>query len=356
MSVSGLMACTNVIDEASVPQAIGVGDLENIYVATNRDLGPDGQFGIGRSNTLHFLDLAISLPPNRDVGVVTAARENPNPAKHFAIAQRTVFADEAAFNASLKRKLHAKSLAAHEVTVFVHGYNNGFSEAAYRAAQLKHDLQSPNEIIAFSWPSRGSAFGYEYDKDSTFAARDSLEQLLIHLDQANVGKILLVGHSMGAFLSMESLRQIDLKDPGWSARTLSGVVLISPDIAVDVFHAQARRIKPLPSPFIVFSSSEDRALRVMARLTGQPSRLGNLSNVAEISDLEVTFVDVSAFSEDSATSHFVAGSSPALIAMIAGASAMDKAFLRGQTGVAGMLPASRKSVNSATEIVLESDR
>jgi len=356
MCVSLLASCSNAIDEASVPDALSVGSLERVFVSTNRSMEQDGSFGINRSDSLSYLDIAVSVPPNRKVGEVTTGGPRANPEKDFVIARREVFPTSNAFASELGATLGARSPGHREVTVFVHGYNSGFSEAVFRAAQLKYDLGLPGEMIAFAWPSRGSAFGYEYDKDSVLAGRDALERLLINLDRSGINNIVLVGHSMGAFLVMETLRQIDLKAPRWSAQTLSGVALISPDIDIDVFRSQARRIKPLPQPFFIFSSTEDRVLRVAARLTGQPARLGNLSNVSEIQELPVTVIDVTAFSDDSGTTHFVAGSSPALIAMIGQARNMDANFLHGESGMSVLLPGANSSVDYATQIILEPGR
>ena len=48
------------------------------------------------------------------------------------------------------------------LVVFVHGFNNSFESAAERAAMFSHDLQPDvsSKAAIFSWPSRGSLFGY----------------------------------------------------------------------------------------------------------------------------------------------------------------------------------------------------
>ncbi len=339
-----------------MPEALSIGAIESIYVATNRNITPGATLGIGRTSTLRYLDLQVSLPPGRNAGEIRTNPDNPNPNRNFVIAQRTLFQNQEAFEANLRSAVRDRPAEGREVTVFVHGYNNSFSEAAFRAAQLKHDLNIPGEVVAFSWPSRGTVLGYGYDKDSALAVRDMLEEFLIDLSQSGIQRIVLVGHSMGAFLSMEVLRQIDLKEPGWAARSLSGVVLISPDIDIDVFRSQAKQIKPLPNPFIIFTSTDDRALRLAARFSGQPARLGNLSQIGEISDLPVTVIDVTAYSQDSQTGHFVAGSSPTLLSMLRSLDSLDQDFLRGESGMSGVLPGFTSSQSSATQIIVGSER
>ncbi|MEP2029763.1 MAG: alpha/beta fold hydrolase [Paracoccaceae bacterium] len=355
-SIFALAACSNIADERAVPEAFSIGTIESIYVATNRNLTSDGTLGAGRTTSLRFLDLQVSLPPGRKPGVIKTNPDNPNPKKNFVVAQRIMFPDQKAFESNLHSAVRNRPADGREVTVFVHGYNNSLSEAAFRAAQLKHDLEIPGEVIAFSWPSRGTAFGYAYDKDSVLSGRDMLAQLLIDLLRSGIQRIVLVGHSMGAFLSMESLREIDLKHPGWSADSISGVVLISPDIDIDVFRSQASQVNPLPQPFIVFTSTDDPALRIAARFSGRPARLGNLSQIGELSDFPVTFIDVTAFSKDSKTAHFVAGSSPALISILDNQENYDRDLLRGESGMSGLLPGVTSTQNSATQTIVGSER
>ena len=161
---------------------------------------------------------------------------------------------------------------------------------------------------------------------------------------------------MGGFLTMETLRQIDLQHQGWSARSLANLILISPDIDVDVFRNQVSHLKPAPQPFIIFVSSQDIALRLSARITGQPARLGNISNASDISDLPVLVIDVTAFSDDSDTSHFVVGSSPSLIAILDGARKLDSGFMAGDSGMTDFLPVSLNSTGSFSQITLQPGR
>jgi esterase/lipase superfamily enzyme len=351
-----LVACANIIDEQPIPEAINIGENERIFVATNRSVGADGQFTIGRAGTLQYLDLSISVPPDRAVGKVPTGGERANPQKDFVIAERRSISSQSSFIADLKKGLRSQPSQERELTVFVHGYNNGFSEAVFRAAQLKHDLEVEGEFLTFAWPSRGSAFGYEYDKDSVLAARTELQNLLMTLSESGIGRFNLVGHSMGGFLTMETLRQIDLQHQGWSARSLANLILISPDIDVDVFRNQVSHLKPAPQPFIIFVSSQDIALRLSARITGQPARLGNISNASDISDLPVLVIDVTAFSDDSDTSHFVVGSSPSLIAILEGARKLDSGFMAGDSGMTDFLPVSLNSTGSFSQITLQPGR
>ena len=246
------------------------------------------------------------------------------------------------FAAALRRESDRRSEGRREVTVFVHGFNSSFADAAFRMAQLGHDLEVPGALVSYSWPSRANPLGYEYDQDSVLVARDGLADLLRAVAAAGNPDIVLVAHSMGSYLVMETLRQLEIAEPGWSERSLRGVVLISPDLNVDVFRSQMARFQTVPDPFIVVVSRNDIILRLSARLRGEPSQLGNISKTEDISDLPITVLDVSAFTDRRSGNHFVAGGSPALIQILRRSGEIDQEFLRGRTGATLVIPGQRR--------------
>jgi MFS family permease len=131
---------------------------------------------------------------------------------------------------------------------------------------------------------------------------------------------------------------------------IGGVILISPDIDVDVFHEEARAIGTLPQPFVIFGSDHDRFLRLSAALTGQSERLGSLSDVSRLADLKVTFFDVRAFAKGAG--HFVVGESPALISLLNRITDIQGAFEADRRARLGLLPGLVLSVQNATQIIL----
>ena len=56
------------------------------------------------------------------------------------------------------------------VVVFLHGYNNSFSDALRRAATIKNDIAGDGTVISYTWPSDGSVLGYGYDASSAGTA------------------------------------------------------------------------------------------------------------------------------------------------------------------------------------------
>ena len=95
-----------------------------------------------------------------------------------------------------------------DAVIYVHGFNNTFSEGLYRIAQLSKDLDMPGVTAHYSWPSAGNPLGYVADRDSSLFARDGLERLMQEVVASGAERIVLVAHSMGSALTMEALRQI----------------------------------------------------------------------------------------------------------------------------------------------------
>lgn len=348
-----LAACADRVAAPIVPAALQIGSNQTVFVGTTRHEDPAGTFTIKRTPQLQLMQVAVSIPPNRDIGTISDGLEKPRPDRDFVLASRHDFKDAAQFGRALNADIRASGSPEREVTVFVHGYNNSFSDAVFRVAQMANDLELPGSFVSYAWPSRGNPLGYQYDADSALFARDGLQDLLFNVEAAGTNRIVLVAHSMGSSLLMEALRQIEIAQPGWVGRNISGVVLLSPDLNVDVFRAQVRAIKRLPDPFLIFVSQKDIILKVSARLRGEAVQLGNIKSAKDIGDLPVQVIDVSAFEDRKSGGHFVAAGSPALIKLLRDFDQVGPDFISGQTGVSGGLPGRRRVYKKASEIILE---
>jgi esterase/lipase superfamily enzyme len=336
------------------PRAGEVGQVQQVFVGTTRLVDTEANvFGAGRlRDDTTFARYDVSVPPLRTLGEINwpKPREVPDPRRHFLTTGAIVFDGSPDFRRDLAHALAQEKRGQREATIFVHGFNNTFAEGLYRIAQLSSDLDLPGVTVHYAWPSLGKPLGYVYDRDSALFARDGLEQLMAEVQAAGAERTLIVAHSMGASLAMEALRQTAIRGNRRVMDRIAGVLLIAPDIDVDVFHAQARGVGRLPQPFVIFSSTRDRALQLSARLTGQRDRLGNLSDLSEVADLEVTVVDVAAFNVGGG--HFNVANSPALIQILGRINDINAAFDRDRTGRTGLLPGVVLTVQNATKIIL----
>ncbi|MFN3970054.1 MAG: alpha/beta hydrolase [Gemmobacter sp.] len=336
-----------------MPEAAGVGDTQVVYVGTSRATDPaTGRFGGARFEGDSYGRYELSIPRNRDVGALTWPRRNavPDPAKHFVTLNEQTFADVGAFRASLASSMRVTPRGQREVIVFVHGFNTNFAEGVYRVAQMAHDLSFPGVTVHYSWPSKGSPLGYVYDRDSALFARDGLEQLLRQVADAGAERIIVFGHSMGAALTMETIRQSTIRGDGKVMTRLAGVILMSPDIDVDLFRSQVRTIGKLREPILIFTSQRDRALLLSSVLAREPNRLGNLNDLERVADLDVVLLEVGAFSRG--LGHLTPGTSPALIAILNRVGEIDAALTGDARSRVGLLPGAVLTVQSATRIIL----
>ena len=355
-----IAGCSDRTAAPIVPEALNFGLNKTVYIGTTRDLNEAGEFGIERSTKLQLLQATVSIPPNRELGSVSDGFDKPKPERDFAIAELIPFETTSQFAHNLRSDIGQRSTNSRDVTVFVHGFNNSFSDSAFRMAQLAHDLELPGAHVSYAWPSRGNPLGYEYDRDSALFARDGLAELLKSIRSAGQIDLNVVAHSMGSALVMETFRQLEIGQPGWVGENISGVILISPDINIEVFRSQFSRIKTIPDPFVVVVSRKDAVLRVSSRLRGQKTQLGNISNLDDVSDLPITILDVSEFTDFRSGNHFVAAGSPALIQLLRRSSDLDQKFLRGGNGAVVLLPGQRRITtqinNEDTSVVSGGDR
>ncbi len=319
----------------------------SVFVATTRRL-EDGELGAYRRQSPTFLRYDISIPPARDIGEVSYAGQKINADTQFLAKSRAFYATRDDFRRDLRNAL-LHSRATKEAVIYVHGFNNTFDEGVLRITQLAEDFNIGGVALHYSWPSAGNVLNYAYDRDSVLFGRDGLDQLITEVKAAGADTIVIVAHSVGSHLTMEVLRQRAIQHPGSVAKEIDGVILISPDIDVDLFRAQALRIGKLPDAFGIFVSKRDRALQLSARLTGQRNRLGNVGAVA-VADLDVTLVDVTEFSKGAG--HFTLGDSPALINIFGSASSFAASFLGDSASRVGLLPGTILTFQSATEIIL----
>ncbi|MFO0514065.1 MAG: alpha/beta hydrolase [Rhodobacterales bacterium] len=349
----GLAACGQRGVVTVDPAARAVGTIEPIFVGTTRALDPaTGSFGAERSPTLSLARYDISVPPARAPGEIRWPPRGraPDPYTEFVTADDVIYPSSAGFRRDLHAAMRDEEGPRRRALIFVHGFNNTFAEGLYRIAQLSHDLDLPRVTVHYSWPSAGEALGYVHDRDSSLFARDGLEKLFNEVVAAGAEEVIVVGHSMGALLLVESLRQMDIRNAAKLRRYLAGVVLLSPDIDVEVFKSQASTFGELPQPFLILSSRKDRALRLSSFITGQPNRLGNISDIGQVSDLEVRVIDIAAYSTGSG--HFTIGDSPELIMLLNNIGSIQAAFDRDNAGRVGLLPGLVLTAQKATEIVV----
>lgn len=318
-STLGIAACGP--RGALYPADLPGGTPVEIFVGTDRtaDGGPSA-FGKGRENAVQYTRFLVSVPPERELGTVSFPRAvPPNPETDFFTLEAVRYPGERPFLAAVDARLAAMPAADRSTTVFTHGFNTNFAEGVFRQAQMMHDFQSPGVFAQYSWPSAAGIKAYAYDRESAIFARDGMRVFLEGLARTRTQDILVAGHSMGAMLVMETLRSMALTGSPQFFRKLRGVVLIAPDVDVDVFRVQAAPVAARGVEFLIFYSSRDRALLASAILRGGGTyRLGRLNDANALAGLPVKLIDTSTAEGADSLGHFALATSPAMISLVRG--------------------------------------
>ncbi len=319
LSLATLAGCAGKPEEFVAPNdQIGAAEVQRIYLATDRILAPNLSGTTQRGGALSFARFDITIPPGHRPGEVEFSAADPDPARSFTVADARGVQTLADLARNVLREAGPSGRPIDSTVVYVHGFNTAMEYAVYRHAQIAHDYGLQGPQVTFAWPSIERTVGYVRDKDSILIARDHLEELLVGLTRGNQN-VFVFGHSMGTQLVVETLRQLSITGQRDVLSRIGGVILVSPDIDLDLFEAQHERIDPLPNPFVVMTSESDYALRFSSLLTAQPERLGSARDRGRLAALDLLVLDLTGL--PNARNHFLAATSPVVIDIVTSARA-----------------------------------
>ena len=358
-----LAGCASRAEGVLIPTHVDVAGAStvDILVGTTRKPSdkPGFLFSGERGREPEMTEIKVSIPPakNREIGQVQWPRRlPPDPSKEFA----TVAVNPVPLSAA-PAWVRSHLPKSRRVLIFVHGFNNQYEDAVYRFAQIVHDSGTDVAPVLFTWPSRGSIFAYNYDKESTNYSRDALETLLRQASRdPSIAEVTIMAHSMGSWLTMEALRQMAIRD-GRVDPKIKNVILASPDLDVDVFGQQLEEIgKPRPS-MTLFVSRDDRALQLSKRISGNVDRLGQIDPTQEPyrSELEkagITVLDLTALRGGDPLNHGKFAESPEVVKLlgnrlIAGQTVTDSNVGLGE-GLGAIAIGTAQTVGSAASVAV----
>ncbi len=172
-----------------------------------------------------------------------------------------------------------------EVFIYIHGVSNTFADAAYTLAELWHFSGRETVPIVYTWPAGyGGASGYAYDRESGEFTIFHLKQFLRSLaSNIDIAKIHILAHSRGTDVILTALRELFIeatasgKDP-LSIYRVANLILAAPDIDVAVLSQRmiAERVGFNVDAVTIYTSSDDKAIKLSKVLFSSVVRLGNL--------------------------------------------------------------------------------
>jgi esterase/lipase superfamily enzyme len=152
-------------------------------------------------------------------------------------------------------------------------------------------------------------------------SRDAFEQLLNMLarDPA-VENIDILAHSMGNFLTLETLRQMALRH-GAVPPKINDVMLASPDVDAGAFASELADMGHPRPKFTLFASRDDKALALSRWIWGSDARLGAIDPKAEpyksrLAAENVNVFDLTDIKSNDAANHNKFLQSPELVQLV----------------------------------------
>ena len=174
-----------------------------------------------------------------------------------------------------------------EVFIYIHGFRNYFSDAAFALAELWHFLGRIGVPIIYTWPAGyPGMFGYTYDRESSEFTVFHLREVLKRIASfPEVEKIHVIAHSRGTDVAVAALRELTIgaNAAGRDARQqfkIHNFILAAPDL--DVMVAEQRldgdKLPLSVKRFTIYTSPDDKAIGYANKLFQSPrGRIGTFS-------------------------------------------------------------------------------
>jgi esterase/lipase superfamily enzyme len=154
---------------------------------------------------------------------------------------------------------------------------------------------------------------------------------------------------------METLRQLAMSGDRATMASLGDIILASPDIDVDVFKSQLRRIGKVAWPISVIVSRDDRALLASSIIAGNRPRVGDYGGDAELAGLGVTVVDISGVSSGDSLNHAKFADNPLMVQLLGQRLNEDDEFGSGDDvsrRIENLAQGLGQTIGSAAEIII----
>lgn len=270
-----------------------------------------------RGKALRFAQIDMVVPPTHEVGKVERAKQiPPDPTKEMVALDPRRLEGNSGFVKAINQALAERAPADRNVLIFIHGYNTSFDSAVFRFAQFIHDTGYTGVPVLFTWPSGAKVLDYVYDINSVLSSRDSLLETFRLIASTPVRQADIVAHSMGNFLTVETLRQAALSRSLPRDGRLRYVIMASPDIDIDVFETQVKAFPDGLHKVYVLLSEDDAALAISRRIAGKVNRVGNSPELERLAKLGINVVDLTKVDTKGNLNHSKFADAPGIVQLI----------------------------------------
>lgn len=216
----------------------------------------------------------VSVPDLHERGVVERPsllkfEVKEDQTKHIVLTEAIELLED---DFKLKISNSVAKASAHDLLVFIHGYNVSFESALLRTAQLAVDLPFEGVPVCYSWPSQATLTGYPVDANNADWTVPHLKAFLLELaTETGADSINVVAHSMGNRAMTAAMRQISQEKGSIDPPLFDRIVLAAPDIDADYFRRDAApALVKVANHVTLYASSQDQALIASRKVNGYP--------------------------------------------------------------------------------------
>ena len=264
------------------------------------------RYGNLRDGRMHFGSVDVKVPQSHRRGSLGSAWRFVFTGEDEPLSiQRVDELGEDEFWRGVRAQLADVAADERRVLLFIHGYNNTFSDAALRTAQIWADLELRGLPAFFSWPSGGATLRYTVDEASIDVSERHLSGFLRALAaRSGARRLDVIAHSMGnrALLRVVANAANSVADAGIR---FGQVFLVAPDVDLELFEQLASAYPKLSERTTLYVSRSDKAVLASETLhryprTGAPppfARVGRIDTVEVRADQGLVALGHSYFAE-----------------------------------------------------------
>lgn len=177
--------------------------------------------------------------------------------------------------------------------LFIHGFNNSFSDAVIRAAQVGFDLGISGATMAFSWPCRELlpyVSRYFGDGEIISGCRKALQTMAQEISGLE-GTLHVVAHSMGNRALTTTWKEVFKTVDESETLKIGQVIFAAPDVYQQAFCDDTEGIHEFCQRATLYANHRDFALGLSRFLTQTPraGMLPPMMPLTKIDTIEVPF-------------------------------------------------------------------
>ncbi len=255
------------------------------------------------------------------LGIAKLRSENPD--TDFSYQAGIKELNASVFDQALRSAV-AKSKSKTAV-LYVHGYANDFTDAAFRTAQIAFDLATPDYDVVplmFSWPSDPGRVKMNYieaQKYRIVVSGEALKNFLLEIkNNTDIGTVHIIAHSMGAEVLGQAMKSMGISGLTKNANQspvqplFKQIIFAAPDISVETFNDVIKPAITTNHTITTYGAKTDIALW-LSSLLNKKDRVGRILSTKVFQDC-IDTVDITAVtSEGDFLSHSTWAESPRVL-------------------------------------------